>query len=227
MLIVRAQLRLQKSSERTCIRGDEPIVRPVRTAEPWEPHGYCTEPDTMCLMLCIFIGCRLHTVRAVSTSDHLHVPRKHDHVDLLLLEQCLERRLLRLRGPTSTSQLSRRRGARSLLLGQDTDLLRVLALQRQVLEGNAEGGGHFPEVLVIADHQRDVASKLAASMPNEQIVQAVVLLADQHRDPLELVRIRDLRGRAGGGTGEKLAAVRAKGCCPNFLGAMSLKSQLA
>ena len=58
----------------------------------------------------------------------------------------------------------------------------------QVVKGHAEALGDVAARLhVVAGHQHDVAVKLPLFVPDEQVVQTVRALADQHGDALALV----------------------------------------
>lgn len=83
--------------------------------------------------------------------QHLHVPRQHDQVDLVLAHQLQHARLL-------------------LLLGVRRD--------GQVHKRHVVGCGEGSEVRVVRDDQRHLDGQLAGGLPEEQVVEAVADLGD-------------------------------------------------
>ena len=64
--------------------------------------------------------------------------------------------------------------------------LRLLALakallDRQMVKWNLEVMGNWPGVGMVRDDRDDLAIELAGAMPDQQIVEAVILLRDQDR----------------------------------------------
>lgn len=56
----------------------------------------------------------------------------------------------------------------------------------QVPEAHTEALGHPLQVWMVADHQGDLTAQLACLMADQEVVQAVVLLADQYGHALHL-----------------------------------------
>ncbi len=69
--------------------------------------------------------------------------------------------------------------------GQPGLLRGLVAVDRQVHERDAEEGAGRRGVGVVADDEREVGDELAGAVPGQQVEQAVLLLADQQRDPGE------------------------------------------
>ncbi len=117
---------------------DAPLVRPVVRPRALE-RGQEAVVD---------VDGALPVALAELVREHLHVARQDDHVDVVLLQQRLQLRLLRVL---------------------------VALVQRQVYKGHAERVGHGLEVGVVGYDERDVAAQLAGAVADEQVVQAVVL----------------------------------------------------
>ena len=100
--------------------------------------------------------------------EDLHVPREHDELDVVLLDH-LEHALLE----------------RQLLAGRG---------HRVRLERHAVERGELGEVGMVAQHERDVDRQLAGALAEQQVVEAVAGLRDQHEgaqraaDDVELPR---------------------------------------
>jgi len=91
---------------------------------------------------------------AQARRQDLHVTRQHHQIDLLALDQVDD--LLLLYGA-------------------------VVRVDRQVMEGDPIGAGQGSEVLVIGGHRRDVHLQLPAVRTEQQVVEAMPLLAHQHQ----------------------------------------------
>mmetsp|Transcript_1414 Transcript_1414/g.4068 ORF Transcript_1414/g.4068 Transcript_1414/m.4068 type:complete len:448 (+) Transcript_1414:2110-3453(+) len=102
--------------------------------------------------------------------EDLHVPREHHHVDVVLLQKPLDLGLLLQLEP----HLLVRGRARVLPHGE-------------VVEGDPELLSDVTQVVVVAYDERNLALQLLAVLPQEDVVQAVVELADEDRHPLGLV----------------------------------------
>ncbi|MNV60820.1 hypothetical protein D3C71_1532970 [compost metagenome] len=91
---------------------------------------------------------------AQARRQNLHVTRQHHQVDLLALDQVDD--LLLLHGA-------------------------VVRVDRQVMERHPIGAGQGSEVLVIGGHRRDIHLQLPAVRAEQQVVEAMPLLAHQHQ----------------------------------------------
>mmetsp|Transcript_2474 Transcript_2474/g.4021 ORF Transcript_2474/g.4021 Transcript_2474/m.4021 type:complete len:205 (-) Transcript_2474:473-1087(-) len=114
-------------------------------------------------------GVRLVTLAEIVRKD-LHVPRKHNGVNVILLEEILNLILL----PQLCLYLLVRRGVRILH-------------HRQVVEGNFELLSNVAERFVVAYNEWYFAFQLVAVLPQQNIVKAVVELGHQDCHSLQLI----------------------------------------
>lgn len=82
--------------------------------------------------------------------------------------------------------------------------------QARTVEGDAELHGHPLQVRVVADDAHNLAGELAGLVADEEVVEAVVGLADEDREALHLAAERVAAAARGGG-GEGMGGRKAGG----------------